>query len=157
MFNSSDANVCMRVFDTSLESCFNLWKTTTWEQFLSFRLLDLLFWYCFSWLHSLEICLSHIFLLVDRSFCGSGKIPEPFKKYRIALKICLCYIFPHNHTYPGITGNWNKLPGCLAFHTWVSSASCSRVCAAKKIFLEKTLFSFGTETQTSKLCQRSLY
>lgn len=30
------------------------------------------------------------------------------------------------HTYSGITGNWNKLPGCLAFHTWVSSASCCK-------------------------------
>lgn len=63
------------------------------------------FWYRFGWLHSLEICLSHIFLLVDRSFCACGKIPELFKNYMRALKIYLCYIFPHNHTYSGITGN----------------------------------------------------
>lgn len=135
MFNSSDASVCMHVFDTSLVSYFSWWKTTTWEQFFSFRLLGLLFGTAWVGFSALKYVLVTFFLLVDRSFCACGKIPELFKKYMIVLKIYLYSIFPHDHTYSGITGNWNKLPACLAFHSWVSSASCSRVCAAKKMFL----------------------
>lgn len=85
--------------------------------FLSFRLLDLLFGTALVGFTALKYVLVTFFLLVDRSFCACGKIPELFKNYMRALKIYLCYIFPHNHTYSGITGNWNKLPGCLAFHT----------------------------------------